>query len=298
MYTPIARVPVPRPELLALTMLWLLPGTMQAQAPDLFRACYVPKAGIVYRIGVPEAPAACRSDGHVEFSWTDGVEGHEHHNLTGLADDDHPEYVRAGEAAGGDLGGTYPDPSVVGLQGNAVSTATPSEGQLLSWDATAGHWTPGAGVGVGQSCPTGEFVSGIDADGNVICAPPPSGDGDVVENSAPTEGGVALVPDPADSDDNLICTSTGFGDPDGDPVTLSYRWFVDGAELTSRTSAVLGEDFTREDQTVVCEVRASDPDGLFSDWVASQQVLITGPEVCGDGIDNDGDGVVDESECI
>ena len=47
-----------------------------------------------------------------------------------------------GIPAGGDLAGTYPAPRVVGLQGRAVSNASPSDGFVLKWNASANQWTP------------------------------------------------------------------------------------------------------------------------------------------------------------
>jgi len=45
-------------------------------------------------------------------------------------------------AAGGDLDGQYPDPTVAKVQGRAVSTAAPGSNQVLKWDGSA--WAPAA----------------------------------------------------------------------------------------------------------------------------------------------------------
>lgn len=161
--------------------LWVTPAGAQSTPtpPKVFSACYNKGTGTVYRIKEPGTPPACTSTQHVEFSWTDGLAGNDHGALSGLADDDHPQYLLAngtralsgglslggfkltnlaaasangdalrfeqglkiGDAAAGDLGGTYPSPLIVALRGSPLSTATPSvAGQVLAWNGTA--WTP------------------------------------------------------------------------------------------------------------------------------------------------------------
>ncbi|TXH25071.1 MAG: hypothetical protein E6Q96_09550 [Cyclobacteriaceae bacterium] len=45
-----------------------------------------------------------------------------------------------GGTAAGDLNGTYPSPTVDGIQGRAVAATAPTTGQVLEWDGT--NWTP------------------------------------------------------------------------------------------------------------------------------------------------------------
>lgn len=58
--------------------------------------------------------------------------------------------VAPGGAAGGDLNGIYPNPTVDALQGRAVTNTAPATGEVLKWNGSA--WAPGtdvAGGGVG-----------------------------------------------------------------------------------------------------------------------------------------------------
>src|SRR5881628_1673294 len=102
--------------LLAAGLLRPMAGIQAQITPKVFFACYVPRTGTVYRIKEPGLPSRCFATTHVEFSWTDGAGA-----------------VRTGDAAGGDLAASYPNPRVAGLQGRPVSNAGPKSGEVLTW---------------------------------------------------------------------------------------------------------------------------------------------------------------------
>ncbi len=102
------------------------------------------------------------------------------------------------------------------------------------------------------------------------CADPASATA-TVANGPPDVASVSLTPDPAAADDTMICTPASATDADGDSVTLSYAWTVDGATVTG-SSSTLGSGFGKG-ETVQCHVTPSDGYDL-GDTTASNEVVI------------------------
>jgi hypothetical protein len=78
---------------------------------------------------------------------------------TNLASSSTPGLIRLS----GDLSNTAASPTVVGLQGNAVNSATPSNGNVLTWSASSSQWSPQApstSGGSGGSNFTGDLDGG------------------------------------------------------------------------------------------------------------------------------------------
>ena len=80
-----------------------------------------------------------------------------------------------------------------------------------------------------------------------------------VQNSVPDVPTVVISPEAPGSGDDLTCSATST-DADGDAITYSYVWSLDGAE-SGYTDATVPASATERDQTWTCVVTADDADG-------------------------------------
>ena len=93
-----------------------------------------------------------------------------------------------------------------------------------------------------------------------------------VDNQAPIVTSVVLGPDNASRDDTLEAEVVA-ADPDGDEITLSYTWQVDGAMVQEGEDATLASSLFRRDERVVVTVVADDS-WVDSAPVTSNQLII------------------------
>jgi peptidoglycan/xylan/chitin deacetylase (PgdA/CDA1 family) len=114
-------------------------------------------------------------------------------------------------------------------------------------------------------------VHATDGDGHTSPVVETSAD---VANSVPGAGTVTIDPAAPRLGDRLTTRLTGFDDPDGDQPTWAYRWYRNGALLTSADGSLSTIGFAPGD-TVRVDVQADDGHGGLSP-LASAEVRLAG----------------------
>jgi hypothetical protein len=79
-------------------------------------------------------------------------------------------------------------------------------------------------------------------------------------NQRPSVGAPTLTPDPLLTTTSASCTAPAASDPDGDTVTVAWRWLVDGSDV-AETGTSLDASLFVKGETVSCEVTPSDAGG-------------------------------------
>ena len=78
-----------------------------------------------------------------------------------------------------------------------------------------------------------------------------------VQNAAPQIVKASILPRLPTTVDGLTCEANGVSDADGDPLTMTYRWTVNGVDSDIKASA-LPATVTRAGDTVICAIQADD----------------------------------------
>ena len=96
--------------------------------------------------------------------------------------------------------------------------------------------------------PTAEPAEQPDASSAQEQPDPPSD----TENAPPTGGSAILSPVDVVEGDIITCTAVSAVDPDGDAVTWTFAWLVNGEAAPGQTGATLHSDWFNKGDHVVC----------------------------------------------
>jgi hypothetical protein len=109
-----------------------------------------------------------------------------------------------------------------------------------------------------------------------------------VQNRAPDAPTVVIAPEAPGSSDDLTCSATS-ADTDGDVITYTYVWWVDGVD-SGYTDATLPASATERDQIWTCSVTADDGDGGVS---TGESTVTIDAAFSGTGAASDADVTID-----
>ena len=155
-------------------------------------------------------------------------------------------------------------------------------------------------AGTGSTLPPSGFVKG---DRVQLTVTPSDGDDAGVGmssavvravNTAPTKAVVAITPSEPSPGESLVCgVTTAATDVDGDTLTSSVAWTVDGAAYTGASTTTISGDTvpsgeTEDGEEWACSVSVSDGTAATRSAVADVEV---GP------VDRDKDGVLEDDDC-
>jgi hypothetical protein len=149
-------------------------------------------------------------------------------------------------------------------------------------------WTvDGASVTASSSSPTLSTLAGVFAAGQLVACTVSATDGKtgtdsdsasvVIDNVAPVVSSVTLPPGTVYTNDTLTA-SVSASDADGDGLSYTYDWYVDGALVQSSASNTLsGTSYFDRDEVVYVTATASDGVDAASGTSASVTVSNTAP---------------------
>jgi len=117
-------------------------------------------------------------------------------------------------------------------------------------------------------------------------------------NGLPDAPELELTPDPATTDDDLLVTvTTDASDPEGDAVSYTYAWELNGVASSASTSTVLPATATARGETWSVQVTPSDGTGTGAPAEASLTISNSVPAVSGVAITPDPAAATDTLTC-
>ncbi len=251
------------------------------------RSPFFPSLALLFLAGCPAAPEdeEARVEGAEGGDCSDGADNDQDGAFD--CDDD-------GCAASPDCGTENAAPSGAAI---AIEPAAPTDEDDLACVIVTASTDPngdavsyryawsidGADAGVATETVSAALTSGgktwtctvTPTDGTLDGVPATASATIAVGNQAPSAPTVSITPAEPTDDDVLTCViETESVDPDGDAVTYSYAWSVDGVDAGLSSASVNGT-LTTEGQTWTCSVTASD--GELSSSTTSVGVEIASP---------------------